>query len=627
MSKIRQFQAKLLLDFKDRKRRWALIVPAILILIGGAVGGCYAYWYYGQPKFHDVTIELGTKDLSIEAFYTEYAHPRNTSFVTAPEDIDYSHMGEQSVVLKQGKKEETVKLIIQDTTPPTAEFCDLRVPINSTFSAADFVTAYEDLSEVTIDFVKPLDPPENYSTTFVEVAVTDSAGNTTVRQCTLDYLWMREEITAELGQEITKEDILYDPVKDAALLSQDLLDHINASPVGEYEVESKSDGQSLICKVNVVDTTGPTLTLQPVQIYKGKTAGLESFVKEVSDLSGDVTLEYVTGPDFNVIGTQAVQIVAADPFGNQTKGDTTLEIKIDETPPAITLVGEGTIYTYVGGTYTEPGATAMDNCDGDVSGRITISGSVDTGTAGTYTVAYTVADESGNQATATRTVKVVKKPDPQPDNPQVTSGKVVYLTFDDGPGPYTAQLLDILDSYNVKATFFVVNHPSYNYLIAEEARRGHSVAIHSLTHDYGRIYWSESAYLDDLYAMQEIIKEQTGHETSLVRFPGGSSNTVSRSYNLGIMSRLTAKVEELGFVYFDWNVSSMDAGGTTVTSEVVRYVISGLQSHDTSIVLQHDIWGYSVDAVEQIIIWGLENGYTFLPLTTSTPAVHHGLNN
>ena len=626
MSKIRGIQTKLHSNFKAHKLRWAITLLAILILIGGAAGGGYAYWYYEQPKFHDVTVELGTKDLSIEAFQTKYARPQDTSFVTAPESIDYTHIGTQSIVLKQGNKEETVQLIIQDTTPPVVEFRDLRVPIDAKFSAEDFVASYEDLSAATIDFVKPLEEPEDYGDVTVEVAVTDSGGNTTVGQCTLSYVWMREEIQVELGQKITKKDILYDPVKDASLLSQKRLNKINASPAGEYEVKSKNGGQTLVCKVTVVDTTGPTLTLQPVQIYIGKTASLESFVGEASDLSGDVTLEYVTEPDFSVLGTQTVRIIATDPFGNQTKAKTTLEIQIDKTPPVITLVGDSTTYIYVGGTYKEPGAVAMDACDGDVSAGIKISGSVDTSTAGTYTIEYTVSDKNSNQATAIRTVKVMKKPEPQPDNPQPTS-KVIYLTFDDGPGPYTARLLDVLDKYNVKATFFVVNHPDYNYLIAEEARRGHTVAIHSYTHDYSRIYRSEGAYLDDLYAMQEVIRAQTGRESAIIRFPGGSSNNVSKSYCKGIMSRLTAKVQDLGFLYFDWNVSSGDAGETTNTGKVAQNVISGMKSHDVSVVLQHDIKGFSVDAVEQIIIWGLENGYTFLPLTTSSPTTHHNVSN
>ncbi|MFQ9388566.1 MAG: hypothetical protein ACLR1V_06910 [Coprococcus sp.] len=93
------------------------------------------------------------------------------------------------------------------------------------------------------------------------------------------------------------------------------------------------------------------------------------------------------------------------------------------------------------------------------------------------------------------------------------------------------------------------------------------------------------------------------------------------------MTKLTKDLTDMGYQYFDWNVTSGDAGETTSTSVVVQNVISGIQQHDVSIVLQHDIKGFSVNAVEQIIQWGLAHGYTFLPLTAESPTAHHGVNN
>ena len=209
-----------------------------------------------------------------------------------------------------------------------------------------------------------------------------------------------------------------------------------------------------------------------------------------------------------------------------------------------------------------------------------------------------------------------------------TTTKKVYLTFDDGPGPYTEKLLDILDRYNVKATFFVTNgKPDYQNLIAQEAQRGHTVAIHSASHDYAKIYQSVDAYFADFDEMNSIITAQTGKAADLVRFPGGSSNTISKKYCYGIMSQLVCAVEERGFRYCDWNVSSGDAGGTTSTSQVAANVIAGIKGNNVSVVLQHDIKNFSVDAVEQIIQWGLSEGYTFLPIISTTPMSHHGVNN
>ena len=240
---------------------------------------------------------------------------------------------------------------------------------------------------------------------------------------------------------------------------------------------------------------------------------------------------------------------------------------------------------------------------------------------------YTVTDSAGNTATATRTVHVVPNTDPAP---VTEDDKVIYLTFDDGPGPYTEKLLDILDKYDVKVTFFVTDQfDEYIDMIGEAYRRGHKIAIHSLYHDFYDIYSSVDAYFADFDKMQEIIVDQTGEATTLFRFPGGSSNTIS-SFNSGIMTRLAAEAEARGYYYFDWNVTSGDASGVEMTAEAVAdNVISQISSnyYNYSVVLQHDIKEFSVDAVEEIILWGLDNGYVFRPLEETSPEVHPGINN
>ena len=124
--------------------------------------------------------------------------------------------------------------------------------------------------------------------------------------------------------------------------------------------------------------------------------------------------------------------------------------------------------------------------------------------------------------------------------------------------------------------------------------------------------------------MNDIIEQQTGSRTQIFRFPGGSSNTVYCGHNKTAIPDIISKMNELGNVYFDWNVSSGDAGGTTNTDQVYRNVINALKA-DSSVVLQHDIKGFSVNAVEKIIEYGLNNGYTFKPLTVDSPITHHGV--
>lgn len=231
-----------------------------------------------------------------------------------------------------------------------------------------------------------------------------------------------------------------------------------------------------------------------------------------------------------------------------------------------------------------------------------------------------------------RTAGVTRNADSSADQTQeqqVNPGnKVVYLTFDDGPGRYTQKLLDILDKYDVKATFFVTNqYPKYQNLIAEEYERGHTVAIHSYSHDYSRIYQSEEAFYSDIEAMNDICEELTGTRATIIRFPGGSSNTISRNYCSGIMSALTRSTASMGYLYADWNVSGGDGGETTSAAQVKANVINGLKANSVSVVLLHDTKGFSVNAVEDIIVWGLANGYTFLPMDNTSPMAHHGVNN
>ena len=93
------------------------------------------------------------------------------------------------------------------------------------------------------------------------------------------------------------------------------------------------------------------------------------------------------------------------------------------------------------------------------------------------------------------------------------------------------------------------------------------------------------------------------------------------------MTRLTQALGERGFYYFDWNVSSEDAGVATTTDEVFNNVIKGIGNRSASVVLQHDSQGFSVRAVEKIIVWGIVHGYTFLPMNQSSPGCHHGIRN
>ena len=260
--------------------------------------------------------------------------------------------------------------------------------------------------------------------------------------------------------------------------------------------------------------------------------------------------------------------------------------------------------------------------------RVEVSGNIVPYKVGSYTLTYSVTNDRGDTTTAERHINVV--PAQQPDSVKPDNPKTIYLTFDDGPGPYTAQLLDVLARYNVKATFFVTAlNSDYEDMIGRAYNEGHSIAVHTYSHDYRKIYASEEAFFEDFNAMEDVIYRQTGQYTKLCRFPGGSSNTVSQ-FNPGVMSRLVDIMNNMGYKYFDWNVDSDDAGHTKTTNGIYTNVTEGCYAaagYGYCIVLQHDVKDYSVAAIESIINWGLNNGYTFAALDMTSPTAHHGLYN
>ena len=391
---------------------------------------------------------------------------------------------------------------------------------------------------------------------------------------------------------------------------------------GDYELNYRAEAlletAEAASVIHVVDTTPPVLTLTP-DAFEYLLPGVEyeeAGFTAWDNLDGDVTDRVQ-----REVLSNGIRYTVTDSSGNAAEAFRPL-VWDDPVAPELTLLGEETQTLTVGTAFEEPGWTAVDNCDGDIHDWVRVSGEVNIWLAGDYTLLYQVTDSWGNRAEVRRTVTVEKAPQPDPSDP---GSKIIYLTFDDGPSKHTERLLGILDKYEVKATFFVVNY-GYRDMIGKEAAAGHAVGVHSLTHDYQTIYASEEAYFADLKAMNEIVKAQTGSYSTMIRFPGGSSNKVSR-FNEGIMTRLVQAVTDAGYQYYDWNVSSGDAGLTTVSDEVYQNVIDGVKGRNVSIVLMHDSKGYTVDAVERIIQWGLANGYTFLPLTPSSPKAHHHLNN
>lgn len=405
--------------------------------------------------------------------------------------------------------------------------------------------------------------------------------------------------------------IVYNLKKDKIKIENSL----NTNKIGEYTIKYIINNKyKKTRKILVVDKTKPIIKLNGEQntnvcsYSKYKEEGATA----TDNYDGDISSQIKVKKSKNKI-IYSVE----DSSSNKIEKIRNLILKDDEAP-IIKLNGNNYVYMYLGEKYEEQGAIAIDNCDGDISSQIKIFGTVDTNNIGEYKIKYEIKDGSYNKSEVERIIKVIPNND-----------KVIYLTFDDGPSySITSKLLDILKEENVKATFFVINHSDdLNYLIKREYDEGHTVAIHSYTHNYNQIYSSIDAYFADLNAMKNKIKNIIGIEPKIIRFPGGSSNTISR-FNPGIMTKLANEVIKQGYIYIDWNVSSGDAGGVYTKEEVYDNVINNLNSKE-NVILMHDFESNykTLDAIKNIIETAKSLGYQFKSLDENSPIIRHKINN
>ncbi len=439
-----------------------------------------------------------------------------------------------------------------------------------------------------------------------------------------------EEMTVEYGSEfvdpcveIVRRGKVFGFMSSTELIPAQ--EKMTTGMLGKFKIHYQivNEGEELRFEriVNVVDSTAPTITVTyPENAENGSWMNgySEPEVTALDNVDGDLSDQVkITRLEGKLVYS------VSDAQGNEAVLER--EPPQGSVAPEIILTG-GSDYTCDAAmSWIEPGYSVIDSDGTDLTELVQVSGRVVPYRIGDYTISYQISNGRGDTLRAQRTVHVVAA---ERKEAVIPEQKTIYLTFDDGPGPETDRLLDILAKYDVKATFFITgNYPDYYDCIRRAYDEGHTIAVHTFCHDYRKIYGSVQAYFDDFQACEELIYEYTGTYTRLFRFPGGSSNTVS-SFNPGIMGLLATYMRDMGYYYFDWNVSSGDAQTVQIpTYEVYRNVINGCAQYDTNVVLQHDVKGFSVNAVESIIQWGLENGYQFLPLQEDSYGARHRIFN
>ena len=393
---------------------------------------------------------------------------------------------------------------------------------------------------------------------------------------------------------------------------------VNTNKIGEYPIvyQVKCDGKvsTKTRIVKVVDRKKPKISFvnDSKKLYIcPNTKYLFDDYYASDNYDGDLT---------NVVKVKEedsrMRYEVSDSSGNKTIKYRDVLYK-DVEGPTLTLDGPLNVMLVQGDSFSDSTYQVNDNCSGD-DVKVSISGDVDTSKVGEYERIYKAKDKYGNVTKVVQKV-VVMEPSKQ---------GVIYLTFDDGPRAGTTDIiLNVLKEKGVKATFFVTNSGPDD-LIKRAYDEGHSIGLHTASHDYSVVYQSVDSYFNDLKQVSDRVEKITGEKSWLIRFPGGSSNTISKKYSPGIMSTLTKEVLNRGYRYYDWNIDSRDAeGGKYSADEIASFVTSHLSHDRVNMVLMHDIKVNTKDAIGKIIDYGISNGYRFEAITPYTDMVIQRVNN
>ncbi len=193
--------------------------------------------------------------------------------------------------------------------------------------------------------------------------------------------------------------------------------------------------------------------------------------------------------------------------------------------------------------------------------------------------------------------------------------KTAYITFDDGPSSnITPQILNILEQYEIKATFFVLgcNVERYPDLVKQEYEAGHYIANHGYSHVYTSIYSSSQAVLDEYTRTEQIVRDAIGiqeYSGHLFRFPGGSMGTKYKN----IKNEAKQLLSDNDIMYVDWNALTNDAVGTPTSESIMQNLVDTVGTKNSVVILMHDASSkqLTADMLPQVLDYLIGQGYTF----------------
>ena len=393
-------------NLKSNKKTIKIIIISIISII---VISCLAIILFNifRPKIKNtVQIELGTEEIKIQDFLTEEKDAENAEFITDISQIDLSKVGTHEITIKLNNKEYKSVLEIKDTTAPEVKFQDVCAYLDYQINPEDFIVEKNDKSNMEVSIGNEI-TINGFGYYHPIIIVKDEYGNQSSQVCLLTISYIKNKITLEYGNKLTKQDLLFNFDEYQDTVNQEDLDVINNSDVGEYELKSNYQGQEKITKIIIQDTVAPELVLKNVSLYTGQTiTDANQFVEKAEDLAG-VTLNILTEINYSTIGDQEITIEATDGHGNKTSQKAILTIKEDKEGPVFSGLSDLKVTKGSTPDYKKS-VTAKDDKDGDVDFTFD-SSSVNLDKAGTYNVTYTATDKSGNATTQNRKVVVSEK--------------------------------------------------------------------------------------------------------------------------------------------------------------------------------------------------------------------------
>lgn len=408
--------------------------------------------------------------------------------------------------------------------------------------------------------------------------------------------------------------------------SMTITNHVNNQKIGVYTIDYHYQEKTFSLQVYIDDRIPPQFETINIKILRNEMIEASSLVKNIQDDSKTIVYfkeDYL----FNEVKTYRVSVVVEDEYENRTEKSAyvLVEAKDSEAP---SLSGLTPLRMHIGDQIDFKKNVIVKD-DHDKNPKLTIDQSeLDIYKKGNYKIYYHCIDKSGNESIYTRDIQVCS---PYDNRDSINDGdKVCYLTFDDGPSSNTKDILKILDDYHIKATFFVtatsLDHLHY---IKEAYQKGHTIGLHTYSHDYEYIYSSQKNYFQDLNKIREVVHRQTGVYTPYIRFPGGSSNKVSRKYNIGIMKRLTHKVIDLGYQYYDWTSINGDGEGMKTISGLKKKAFEEMEGYEDIMFLMHDsaTCTNTVKTLPAIIDELIRRGYRFEAIDKYSPTFHHTIHN